>query len=379
MTDFASHADALEALKSKGRYRSLAPRAGHDFVSNDYLGLAASDDLREAAMAALDRGVSVGSGGSRLLRGNTSEHELLEAEAAAFFNTERALFFGSGFAANTAIFSSLPGHDDLIVYDALIHASAHDGMRLGRGEKIAFAHNDVTHAENTITEWRANGGKDRVWLAFESLYSMDGDFAPVDDLVALANRHDAIILVDEAHATGVLGDRGRGLAHEFAEAGNILTLHTCGKGLGASGALVCGAAPLIETLINRARGFIYSTAPSPLNAALVRAALQGFPASNARQEALKNLVTHAHKQAQKHCGITGLQSQIIPVIIGDDKKTMALAARLQQRGFDIRGIRPPSVPQGTSRLRISITLNTSAEVISQMFSALAEELERCTT
>lgn len=377
MTGFASHTDALEALKSKGRYRSLAPRAGHDFVSNDYLGLAASDVLREAALTALDRGASVGSGGSRLLRGNTSEHELLEAEAAAFFNTERALFFGSGFAANTAIFSSLPGHDDLIVYDTLIHASAHDGMRLGRGEKIAFAHNDVIQAEIAIAKWRANGGKGRVWLAFESLYSMDGDFAPVEDLVALANRHDAIVLVDEAHATGVFGDQGRGLVHGFEGAGNILTLHTCGKGLGVSGALVCGAAPLIETLINRARGFIYATAPSPLNAAIVRAALQGLQAPNARQEALEKLIAHAHEEADKHCNIKGLQSQIIPVIIGDDKRTMALAARLQQRGFDIRGIRPPTVPHGTARLRISITLNTSTEVISQMFSALAEELEQC--
>ncbi|MGE4611721.1 MAG: 8-amino-7-oxononanoate synthase [Paracoccaceae bacterium] len=377
MIDFTSHADALEALKSKGRYRSLAPRSGHDFVSNDYLGLAASDVLHEAALEALRRGISVGSGGSRLLRGNTSEHELLEVEAAAFFNTERALFFGSGFAANTAIFSSLPGHDDLIVYDALIHASAHDGMRLGRGEKISFVHNNVAHAENTITEWRSKGGKGRVWLAFESLYSMDGDFAPVDDLVALANRHDAIVVVDEAHATGVFGDQGRGLVHGFEGSENILTLHTCGKGLGASGALVCGAAPLIDTLINRARGFIYATAPSPLNAAIVRAALQGLQASNARQEALKKLIAHAHEEANKHCGITGLQSQIIPVIIGDDKQTMALAERLQQRGFDIRGIRPPSVPQGTSRLRISITLNTSTNVISQMFSALVVELEAC--
>lgn len=375
MIDFTSQTDALDALKAKGRFRSLIPRAGHDFVSNDYLGLAASDELHDAALAALHRGVSVGSGGSRLLRGNASEHELLEAEAAAVFNTERALFFGCGFAANTAIYSSLPGHDDLILYDALIHASAHDGMRLGRGEKIAFRHNDVDHAEELIAGWRTKGRKGHIWLAFESLYSMDGDFARVDELVALANKYDAFVLVDEAHATGVFGDQGRGLTHSYAKAQNVLTLHTCGKGLGASGALVCGATPLIDTLINRGRSFIFSTAPSPLNAALVRVALQGMQSSNKRQLTLRNLIAHAHEQSEIHCGISGLQSQIIPVVIGEDKKTMELATRLQQRGFDIRGIRPPTVPRGTARLRISITLNTTAEVITEMFTALGKELE----
>ena len=248
-------------------------------------------------------------------------------------------------------------------------------MRLGRGEKIAFRHNDVDHAETIITEWRSKGGKGHIWLAFESLYSMDGDFARVDELVALANRHDAFVLVDEAHATGVFGVQGRGLTHSYANARNVLTLHTCGKGLGASGALVCGAAPLIDTLINRGRSFIFSTAPSPLNAALVRAALKGLQSSDKRQGALQNLIADAHEQAEIHCGITNLQSQIIPVIIGEDKKTMELATRLQQRGYDIRGIRPPTVPQGTARLRISITLNTSTEVISEMFAALGEELE----
>ena len=283
------------------------------------------------------------------------------------------MFFGSGFAANTAIFSSLPGHEDLVLYDMLVHASVHDGMSLGRGEKIGFAHNDVVAAEATMFAWRANGGRGRIWLAIESLYSMDGDLAPLADLMAVAKRHDVIVVVDEAHASGVFGDHGRGLAHEFTGI-NILSLHTCGKALGASGALVCGAAPLIETLINRARGFIYATAPSPLSAAIVRSTLQGLEESNARQRALQKLVNFAHEQAKKRCGITGLQSHIIPVIIGDEDKTMALASRMQQRGYDIRGIRPPSVPKGTSRLRISITLNTTAEVVERMFTELGEEM-----
>ena len=375
MIGFERHGRALEVLKSRGRLRVLTPRAGHDFASNDYLGFAASDFLRAAAQDALERGVAVGSGGSRLLRGNTDEHEQLEAEAAAFFNSERALFLGSGYVANTAIFSSLPAPGDLVLHDALIHASAHDGMRLGRADACAFAHNDVSAAEAQIAQWRGRGGRGRIWLAVESLYGMDGDLAPLDDLAALAGRHEAILIVDEAHATGVFGDCGRGLAQRIEGHGPLLTLHTCGKALGVSGGLVCGAAPLIETLINRARGFIFATAPSPLNAALVRAALRQLQISPDRQDRLQSLVAQAHGLAVKCCGLTGLSSQIIPVIIGGDKATMALAARLQRRGFDIRGIRPPTVPRGTSRLRIAITLNISADILADMFAALGQELE----
>lgn len=372
MTFFARQDRALTALQTRGRYRALIARAGHDFASNDYLGLAGSDVLNSAARDALERGVPVGAGGSRLLRGNADEHVLLEHEAAEFFGTEAALFMGGGFQANTAIFSTLPGADDLVLYDALIHASTHDGMRLGRAETRAFAHNDVNVAEAAIQTWRAEGNTGQIWIAVESLYSMDGDLAPVAELMALADAHDAVLVVDEAHATGVFGDMGRGLSHTYAARENLLTLHTCGKGLGVSGALICGARVLIDTLINKARGFIFATAPSPLNAALVRAALTELRANPGRQAAAQDLMHHAHKEAQEHLGLTGFQSQIMPIIIGADKPTMALAGALQDMGYDIRGIRPPTVPRGTSRLRISITLNTPAPVISDMFRDLAQ-------
>jgi 8-amino-7-oxononanoate synthase len=375
MSGFAAHNAALNALQARGRYRVLAPRAGLDFASNDYLGLAGSDLLRQAAHAALERGIAPGAGASRLLRGNDPEHEALEAEAASFFGTKKALFFGGGFVANTAIFASLPQHGDLVLHDALIHASAHDGMRLGRAETAAFAHNDVTHAESTIRDWRARGGTGRIWLAVETVYSMDGNLAPINDLVALAQLHDAVLVGDEAHATGVFGPEGRGLLYVYEDQADIVTLHTCGKALGVSGALVCGAAPLIETLINRARGFIFATAPSPLNAALVRAALTALQQKPSPDAALARHLQHAGAEAMAHCGLPRPQSQIIPVIIGPDKDTMKIAARMQQRGFDIRGIRPPTVPRKTARLRISITLNTSPQQISDMFAALSEELE----
>ena len=376
MIGFTAHANALKALKARGRYRSLAPRAGLDFASNDYLGLAQSDILRKAAYAALEIGVGLGAGASRLLRGNDPEHEALETEAAVFFGAQKALFFSGGFGANTAIFSSLPRHGDLIVHDALIHASAHDGMRLGRADTASFKHNDVTHAEAVIRDWRNQGGTGRIWLAFETVYSMDGDLAPIHDLVVLARRHDAVLVADEAHATGVLGAQGRGLMHPFEGQADIVTLHTCGKALGVSGALVCATVPLIDTLINKARGFIFATAPSPLTAALVRAALFALQQDPAPSAALAKLVAHASVEAVDKCGLPSPQSQIIPVVIGEDKQTIAVANRLQARGFDIRGIRPPTVPRGTARLRLSITLNTSPQGISEMFSALAEELER---
>ncbi|MCA8884347.1 MAG: 8-amino-7-oxononanoate synthase [Rhodobacteraceae bacterium] len=375
MTGFPRHARALEALEARGRRRALHPRAGHDFASNDYLGLAGSELLRAAARAALDRGVPVGAGGSRLLRGNADEHERLETEAAAFFGAGRALFMGGGFQANMAIFSALPLQGDLVLHDALIHASAHDGMRLGRAETCPFPHNDVTAAEAAIRTWRANGGAGQVWIAVESVYSMDGDFAPVADLMALADREDAVLVVDEAHATGLWGSAGRGLSHDFADRPNLLTLHTCGKALGVSGALICGDAALIDTLVNKARAFIYATAPSPLNAALVRAALTEIALDNPLRNRALGRVKTAHDLAARLCGLTGLQSQILPVVLGDDKRALAVAAALQDRGYDIRAIRPPTVPRGTARLRISITLNVSSDTIEAMIRDLAQVLE----
>ncbi|MCX8509583.1 MAG: 8-amino-7-oxononanoate synthase [Rhodobacteraceae bacterium] len=373
MTGFDRHEQALAALAGRSRLRHLIPRAGHDFASNDYLGLAGSAFLRDAARAALDRDVAPGAGGSRLLRGNDPEHEALETEAAAFFGAERALFMGGGFQANQALFSTLPMQGDLVLHDDLIHASAHEGLRLGRADLRAFPHNNVTAAESTLRDWRAKGGTGRVWIAVESLYSMEGDCAPLADLAALATTGDAVLVVDEAHATGLHGPSGRGLTGGMDHA-NLLTLHTCGKGLGVSGALICGAAPLIDMLINKARPFIFATAPSPLNAALVRAALRDLQTNPARRETAQALIAHAHGTLAHH-GLGPFTSQILPILTGTEARTMQLVTRMQARGFDIRGVRPPTVPRGTSRLRISITGNVTPAVITAMAETLAEELE----
>lgn len=368
----------LAGLARKDRRRALIARGGIDFASNDYLGLAGSTRLKAAIAAAIERGAPVGAGGSRLLRGNHPEHEALEAEAAQFFGAEKALYFGSGYAANVALFSTLPQRGDIIVHDALIHASTHEGIAAGKARAVSVAHNDVAAFENAIAEWRRAGGSGHPWIAVESLYSMDGDCALLAQLLDLACRHDGFLVVDEAHATGVFGDCGRGLAADLEPRGNIVTLHTCGKALGVSGALLSGPAVLCDYLVNRARGFIYSTAPSPLMAAGVREALKMLEDEPERRADFDALRAFANSELEANLGVTGSGSQILPVIIGDNGRAVRIASRMRAEGFDIRAIRPPTVPEGTARLRIAITLNVDRPTISRMFarlaSAIAEEM-----
>ncbi|CAN5339147.1 8-amino-7-oxononanoate synthase [soil metagenome] len=370
MPIFGAQFEDLASLAAQNRLRRLIPRAGLDFSSNDYLGLATSSTLGSAIAEAVSRGVPLGSGGSRLLRGNHTEHEALEDEAARFFGSESALFFSSGYAANAALLSTLPQRGDLVVHDALVHASAHEGMQLGRSEHRSAIHNDPDSFAEIITSWRRSGGTGRVWIAVESLYSMDGDQAPLAALAELAARHDAFLLIDEAHATGVFGRDGRGLAAAYEGKENVITLRTCGKALGCGGALLCGPLVMRDFLINRGRAFIFSTAPSPLLAAGVRAALKLLVAEPERLVRLRSLIHHASTTLAAH-GAVPTDSQIIPIILGGDARTMDVAQHLQQAGFDVRGIRPPTVPAGTSRLRISLTLNVAPGDVSALGDALA--------
>ena len=362
----------LAALERRGRLRSLTPRAGRDFASNDYLGLAGDPIIGQAVADAVARGVPVGSGGSRLLRGNAPEHEGLEAKAADFFRTQAALFVANGFAANLALFSTLPQRGDLIVADELIHASVHDGLRMSKAVAVFARHNDVQSFADLIAAWRLEGGKGRVWIAVETLYSMDGDMAPLSDLAALAAKHDAMLILDEAHGTGVFGPSGRGLSAGLDGLHNVVTLHTCGKAMGVEGALICGPRILVDYLINRARAFIFSTAPSPLMAVAASAALDRIEQAGDLRERLKTLMVDASENICAPLGLPAPRSQIVPVILGEDRRAMAAAAALQQAGFDVRGIRPPTVPPGTSRLRISLTLNVGRADIA----ALGETLRR---
>lgn len=368
----ARYASALAALERDGRLRSLMPAAGIDFVSNDYLALAHAPRMKNAVIAAIQSGTPVGAGGSRLLRGNCEEHEQLENEAARFFKAESALYFGAGYTANFAALTTLPQRGDLILLDELSHASMREGSKSSRAETLGTKHNDAQAVEDAIRSWRAKGGKGRPWIAVESIYSMDGDAAPLADLLAIADRHDGFLFVDEAHATGVFGPQGRGLSASFEGHTNIVVVHTCGKALGTAGALVTTTKTIRDFLINRSRPFIFATAPSPLMAVATLEALRILQDEPERQQQLNDLVsfTNAKISAQ---GWTPSGTQIVPYIVGNNERTMMLAAALQRRGFDVRGIRPPTVPVGTARLRISITLNVQQKDVAAMLDALAEE------
>ncbi|WP_213769860.1 8-amino-7-oxononanoate synthase [Bradyrhizobium sp. dw_78] len=368
----------LRELEDKDRLRTLRARSGVDFTSNDYLGLAESDELRQAAAEAIARGVPVGAGGSRLLRGNHSEHEAVEAEAAAYFGAATALYFGAGYTANFAIFSTLPQEGDVVLHDELVHASVHEGMRRGRAERVSVPHNDADAFDTRLRHWRKAGGRGRAWMAVESIYSMDGDSPDLADLLAVADRHEAIIVIDEAHATGVAGPEGRGLAAAFEGRDNVITLHTCGKALGTVGGFVLAPKIVRDFLVNRARPFIFATAPSPLIAAVTRSALEISRTKPQRRERLAGLVAYADRELQARCGIASSRSHILPVIVGADGRAVALAASLQRRGFDIRAIRPPTVPEGTARLRIALTANLDEAVIANLFDAIAEDMRNLT-
>lgn len=365
---------ALEALSRRGRLRALEGRSGLDFTSNDYLGFADSSELKQAVADALARNVPVGAGGSRLLHGNHPEHEMLEEEAARFFGGESALFFGSGFAANAALISTLPRRGDLLLYDALVHASTREGLHGMRAAHCEFAHNDLEQLERHLRVFRSGNAQARCFIAVESLYSMDGDLAPLAGIATLAARYDATILIDEAHATGVRGPQGRGLAANLEGAPNVVTLHTCGKALGASGALLLMPEVLRRYMINRCKPFIYATAPSPLVAAAVRAALRMCAQADDRRTAL-----HA-RIAQLGCQLTRLGlprsgTQIQPVILGGDRRASAIAKALAAEGFDIRAIRPPTVPEGTARLRITLSSQLAQESVDALGASLGRHLQ----
>ncbi|MET0240223.1 MAG: 8-amino-7-oxononanoate synthase [Sphingobium sp.] len=375
MSPLGSLSRRLSALDTRSRRRTLSPRAGIDFASNDYLALAGDPAIADAIAQAAARGVPAGAGGSRLLRGNAPEHEALEDKAARFFGAQAALFFSSGFAANAALLATLPQPGDLIVADELVHASVHEGIRLTRAPHVLAAHNDAAAVEDAIARWRVDGGRGTAWIAVESVYSMDGDIAPLADLVAVADRHDAVLIVDEAHGTGIIGPGGRGLAAPWEGRDNIIVLHTCGKAMGVEGALVTGPAIVKDYLVNRARGFIFSTAPSPLIAVAVSAAIDRIEVSDDRRANLDALRAHAGRAICAPLGLDAPVSPILPIILGKDSRAMAVAGALQEAGFDIRGIRPPTVPAGTARLRVTLTLNVGTADIDALAPILQAALE----
>ena len=363
--------EELTVLRDRHLKRELSAIEGIDFTSNDFLGLSHHEQIRRAVEHALKDGIALGAGGSRLLRGNHDVHQQLEQEAAAFFGCGKSLFFSSGYSANFALLTTLPKKQDLIVFDALSHASIREGVFTTQATGVKVAHNNPDAIDRVIANWHADRASSSVaWIVVESLYSMDGDQAPLGELVRIAERHNAMLLVDEAHATGLFGDGGCGLTEPWQGHDNLIVLHTCGKALGAAGALICAPSTLIDYMVTRCRPFIYSTAPSPLIAVAVRAALRTIASHPELRQELKQRADFANHELKRRFGVRGSGSQIIPFIIGDESLTTQIAGQMQQAGFDLRAIRPPTVPTGTSRLRISITLNVTEDEISQMFDTL---------
>jgi 8-amino-7-oxononanoate synthase len=346
---------ALHALELRTQRRALTEICGINLCSNDYLGLSESPALRQAVIDAVLTAGRLGATGSRLLSGHTRDWENLEEEFAEFARTESALFFGSGYAANIGLLTSLVAKDDVVFSDELNHASLIDGIRLSGARKSVYPHLELHALESSLRS--EAGARGRKVVVTESVFSMDGDIAPLEKIVDLAERYGAVVIVDEAHATGVHGKQGRGLATADEVSGRVFaTVHTCGKALASAGAFVCGSNVLKEHLINHARTFIFSTALPPYVAGQIRAAMRLCNAMDReRARLLENAKQFASALRDDGWRIAETMSQIIPVIIGGNAETIAAAAELQEKGFAVKAIRPPTVAAGQSRLRLSLT------------------------
>ncbi len=364
----------LDDLAAANLLRQLTPPRGIDFSSNDYLQLAA-DPRVAARMAEAARRDGSGSTGSRLLRGERESTSRLEARFARFKGTARALYFASGYQANLAVLTTFVEPGDWILSDAHNHASLIDGMRLSGAHRLVYPHLDRDAL------WRHLRGRDRTGQTFvvtESLFSMDGDIAPLGDYAALCREHDAALIVDEAHAVGVFGARGSGLLEEAGlrlpddEDPVLVSVNTAGKALGVAGAFVAGSALAVEYLVQRARPFVFSTAPPPPLVAALEASLDIVDAEPDRRVRLATLSARLREHlARAGLDVPAGRSQIVPVMVGDNARAMAAASALQALGFDVRGIRPPSVAPGTARLRCSVNVGLTEDVIDRLADALA--------
>ena len=364
-------ADDLDRLRGESQLRTLEIPSGINLCSNDYLWLACDPRLKRAAIEAVSRAESVGSTGSRLLSGNSRDWEELESDFARFAGTDAALYFGSGYAANVGLLGSVLKHGDVVFSDALNHASLIDGIRLSNAFKVKYPHGDLDFLGTALRK-HAGGAGARV-IVTESVFSMEGDVAPIEKLLRLAKDHDAELIVDEAHATGVWGPQGKGIAAELnCEREVLAVVHTCGKALASVGAFVCGGSALRNFLINHARTFIFSTAMPPYFAGQIRAALELAVAADAERAHLRRIagsLREAVTAAGLDCGSSA--TQIVPIYLGSNETALQVAAQLREAGFAVRAIRPPTVPAGTSRIRISLTARITMDEIDRLARAIS--------
>ncbi len=376
----------LQEIKRQGLYRQLRHVEGEqgptifldgqevlNLSSNNYLGLANHPAIRAAAKEAIDR-YACGSGASRLISGNMTLHLELEESIAKLKGAEAALVFNSGFQANVGLLSTLVGEGDVIFSDALNHASIIDGCRLSRAEALIYPHCDLDRLESDLRRTQKNSKK---LIVTETVFSMDGDIAPVREIADLAARFGAVVMVDEAHATGVFGPNGGGIVEEMGLGGQVLIqMGTLGKALGGFGAYVAGSRDLRDLLINRCRSFIFTTSLPPVVIAMAKAAIDIIKEEPQRRHALRDNSRTLREGLERmgfSLGRSG--SQILPLLVGDSAKCMNFAKRLLQNGVFAQGIRPPSVAPGTSRLRIVPMATHTREQMEQALRAFKDAKE----
>jgi 8-amino-7-oxononanoate synthase len=350
-----------------------------NFSSNDYLGLATEPLLREAAKAAIDA-YGVGAGASRLICGTLTPHVRLETRLAEFKQTPAALVFSSGYAAALGTLGALCGKEDVVILDKLCHACLIDGARLSGAHVRVFPHNHLGKLESHLQWAQENFPDGRVVVATESVFSMDGDWAALTGIVEIKKRYRALLLLDEAHAVGVIGQNGRGLADQLGLADAIdIHLGTLSKALGVSGGYVAGSRALIDLLINRARSFIFSTAPSPATAAAGIAALDFLlsPAGERRRQTLRANLAHLAKNLPMlFADGRKVQSAIIPIVLGPSEAAVEAAQTLAAQGFFVPAIRYPTVPRDAARLRVTLSAKHSMKQIDALCAALRPLLPR---
>jgi 8-amino-7-oxononanoate synthase len=376
----------LEELRAQGLYRQLrrveTPQGRHirvgpsqllNFSSNDYLGLANHPALKQAAAEAIHCYGS-GAGASRLISGSLTPHHQLDEAIAAFKGTRAALGFSTGYAAALGTICALVGKDDLIIIDKLVHASIVDAARLCGAKLRVFRHNDLADLERILIWARRTflNAQTRALIVTESVFSMDGDYAPLAELVRLKEHYGAWLMVDEAHATGLYGLRRSGLAEALGVSHAIeVQMGTLGKSIGASGGYICGSRPLIDYLVNRARSFIFSTAPVPAAAAAARAGIELIQSN----EGMERCARVWQRVSAAHCEFK-LQSQtcrsaIFPIMIGSESRAFSVAEAFQHAGLLVPAIRYPTVPRGRARLRVTFTAEHRPEDILHLSRAFA--------
>ena len=372
----------LRKIKESGLYRkpvtvesAQTPRilkGGRELVnlsSNNYLGLANHPYVKKAAIEAVEK-YGTGAGASRLAGGNTDLYESLEEKIARFKGTESAVVFGSGYQANTGVIPALAGTGDLILSDELNHASIIDGCRLSRAETKVYSHKDTVEMEKILRE----SGHDRKLIVTDGIFSMDGDIAPLPEIVGIAEDYGAMVMVDDAHATGVIGKHCRGTPDYF-NVGVDISMGTLSKAIGSMGGYVAGSSELVDFLRNRARSFIYSTALPAASVAAASAAIDVIEKEYPAKKLIENV--RMYKKGLTDMGYAvESETQIVPVMVGDARKTCEVSAELEQMGVFAPAIRPPTVPEGKGRIRTSLMATHTAEDIEKALCAFQSVKEK---